>query len=81
MLSYFGLAVSLVPRALTFRDAASPPATQAFILIGVIVLLPLVLAYTVDAYRVFRHKVSRRKSTTSYAPPVARMKSRPRREI
>ncbi len=37
MLSYFGLAVSLwpyiVPRALTFWDAASPPATQAFILI------------------------------------------------
>lgn len=61
MLSYFGLAVSLwpyiVPRALTFWDAASPPATQAFILTGVIVLLPLVLGYTLHTYRVFRQKV------------------------
>jgi cytochrome d ubiquinol oxidase subunit II len=62
LLSYFGLAVSLwpyiVPRALTFWDAASPPATQAFILTGVLVLLPLVLGYTMHTYRVFRHKVS-----------------------
>jgi cytochrome d ubiquinol oxidase subunit II len=62
LLSYFGLAVSLwpyiVPRALTIWDAASPPATQAFILTGVVVLLPLVLGYTMHTYRVFRHKVS-----------------------
>jgi len=62
MLAYLGLAVSLwpyiVPRTLTFWDAAAPPTTQAFILVGVLVLLPLVLGYTVHTYRVFRGKAS-----------------------
>jgi cytochrome d ubiquinol oxidase subunit II len=62
LLSYAGLAVSTwpyaVPRALTIWEAASPPATQMFILVGVLVLLPLVLGYTVHTYRVFRGKAS-----------------------
>ncbi len=60
MLAYFGLAVSLwpyiVPRTLTIWDAASPPETQAFVLVGVLVLLPIVLGYTVHTYRIFRGK-------------------------
>lgn len=60
LLAYFGLAVSLwpyiVPRALTIHDAASPPETQAFVLVGVLVLLPIVLGYTVHTYRIFRGK-------------------------
>ncbi len=60
LLSFFGLAISTlpyaVPRAVTVWDAASSPKTQAFMLIGVGLLLPLVLGYTIHTYRVFRHK-------------------------
>lgn len=60
LLSFFGLAISLwpyaVPRAITVWEAAASPSTQVFILIGVGLLLPLVLGYTVHTYRVFRHK-------------------------
>jgi cytochrome d ubiquinol oxidase subunit II len=61
LLAYAGLAVSiwpyLVPRRLTLWQAAAPPETQAFVLVGVAVMLPLVLGYTVHTYRVFRGKV------------------------
>src|SRR5581483_356362 len=47
LLGFLGLAVSTwpyaVPRAVTVWEAAAAPASQAFILIGVLVLLPLVL--------------------------------------
>lgn len=60
LLSFFGLAISTwpyaVPRTITVWEAASSPSTQAFILIGVGLLLPLVLGYTIHTYRVFRHK-------------------------
>ncbi|MFL6650332.1 MAG: cytochrome d ubiquinol oxidase subunit II [Sulfurifustaceae bacterium] len=62
LLGFLGLAISTwpyaVPRALTVWDAASSPATQAFMLIGVAILLPLVLGYTIHTYRVFRHKAN-----------------------
>lgn len=62
LLSYAGLAVSTwpfaVPRTLTIWEAASPPTTQLFILVGVLLLLPLVLTYTVHTYRIFRGKAS-----------------------
>lgn len=62
MLAYLGLGVSLwpyiVPRTLTVWEAASPHATQAFVLTGVLLLLPLVLGYTWHTYRVFRGKAS-----------------------
>jgi cytochrome bd ubiquinol oxidase subunit II len=61
LLSFFGLAISTwpyaVPRAVTVWEAASSPSTQAFMLIGVGLLLPLVLGYTIHTYRVFRRKV------------------------
>jgi cytochrome d ubiquinol oxidase subunit II len=61
LLSYLGLAASLwpyiVPRALTIHEAAAPPETQLFLLVGVALFLPLVLTYTVIVYRVFRGKV------------------------
>lgn len=60
LLGYLGLAISTwpyaVPRAITVWEAAASPATQIFILIGVGLLLPLVLGYTIHVYRVFRHK-------------------------
>lgn len=61
LLAYLGLAVSLwpyiVPRAITIWEAAAPPDTQIFLLVGVLMFLPLVLGYTIYTYRVFRGKV------------------------
>ena len=62
-LGYLGLGISLfpyvVPRALTIWQAAAPPESQGFLLVGVAILLPIILAYTAYAYWVFRGKVSR----------------------
>ena len=60
-LGAFGLAVSLwpytVPRAFTLWETAAPPASQGFLLIGAVALLPLILGYTAYNYWVFRGKV------------------------
>ena len=60
-LSFAGLGVSLypyiVPGAVTIWDAAVPRSSQAFLLTGAAVLLPIILAYTGYAYWVFRGKV------------------------
>jgi cytochrome d ubiquinol oxidase subunit II len=62
LLGYVGLGISLfpyvVPRALTIWDAAAPHASQAFMLVGAVVILPVILAYTGWAYWVFRGKVA-----------------------
>lgn len=61
LLAYLGLGISLwpyaVPRELTIWQAAAGPATQGFLLVGVAVMIPLILAYTAYTYRVFRGKV------------------------
>lgn len=61
LMSYIGIAISLwpfiVPRHYTFWQAASDPSTQAFLLIGTLVLLPVIIMYTAWAYWVFRGKV------------------------
>jgi cytochrome d ubiquinol oxidase subunit II len=61
VLSYAGLGVSfypyIVPRSVTIWEAAAPPQSQLFLLIGTVVLVPLILAYTAYAYWVFRGKV------------------------
>jgi cytochrome d ubiquinol oxidase subunit II len=60
-LSFLGVAVSLwpmiVPGHFTLWQAASPESTQAFLLVGTLVLLPTVLFYTGWSYWVFRGKV------------------------
>ena len=48
----------LVPPALTIWEAASPPSSQAFVGVGLIVLLPAILGYTFWSYSVFRGKVA-----------------------
>ena len=53
-----GLWPHLVPPALTIWGAASPPASQGFLLWGLAVLLPVILGYTTWSYRVFRGKVT-----------------------
>ena len=61
LLSFLGLGISLwphvVPPAITIWDAAAPPESQGFLLVGVGLLLPVVLAYTAFSYYVFRGKV------------------------
>lgn len=58
-----GLAISLwpyiVPRSVTLWAAASPPESQMFLLVGVAIIIPVILAYTAHAYYVFRGKVSK----------------------
>jgi len=59
-LSYAGLGVSfypnLVPPSLTI-DAAAPESSLRFLLVGALVLIPMILAYTAYSYWVFRGKV------------------------
>ncbi len=58
---YLGLAVgffpNIVPYDLTFRQAASAENALGLMLVGVAILLPVILAYTVWVYWVFRGKV------------------------
>jgi cytochrome d ubiquinol oxidase subunit II len=60
-LAYVGLGVSMwpmmVPPSITIQAAAAPPATQAFLLWGASVLIPLILIYTGYVYWLFRGKV------------------------
>ncbi len=60
-LSYIGITISLwpmiVPHHYTLAEAASSPRTQAFLLVGTLILLPVILAYTGWSYWVFRGKV------------------------
>jgi cytochrome d ubiquinol oxidase subunit II len=60
LLALVGLVYSLwpyiVPRELTVWEAASPPVTLSFILVGVLLLMPFVLGYTLHTYRLFRGK-------------------------
>ncbi len=58
---YLGLAVSLwpniVPHSISLWDAAAGPKAQAFLLIGTLFLLPIIVTYTGWSYYVFRGKV------------------------
>jgi cytochrome d ubiquinol oxidase subunit II len=61
LLSYLGIAISLwpmiVPYHYTLWQAASSEGTQAFLLVGTLVLLPIILMYTGWSYWVFRGKM------------------------
>jgi cytochrome d ubiquinol oxidase subunit II len=61
LMSYLGIAISLwpmiVPHHYTLWQAASSESTQAFLLIGTLFLLPIILLYTGWSYWVFRGKV------------------------
>ena len=62
LMGYLGLGISLwpwlVPFAFTFRQAAAAVESQSFLLVGAIVILPVVLAYTGFCYYLFRGKTS-----------------------
>jgi len=61
VLCYAGLGISLfpmmVPPSVTIWQAAAPPESQAFLLVGAAVLIPIILCYTGYSYWVFRGKV------------------------
>jgi cytochrome bd ubiquinol oxidase subunit II len=61
VMSYIGIAISLwpmvVPHHYTLWEAASAAPTQAFLLVGTLFLLPVILMYTAWSYWVFRGKV------------------------
>jgi cytochrome d ubiquinol oxidase subunit II len=58
---FVGLALGMypfiVPTEITIYEAAAPRNSQAFMLVGALVLLPIILAYTGYAYWVFRGKI------------------------
>lgn len=48
----------VVPYKITIWQAASQPSTLAFILVGAVIMLPVLLFYTAYAYHIFRGKVT-----------------------
>jgi cytochrome bd ubiquinol oxidase subunit II len=60
--NYIGIGVStfpwLVPYAVTFREAAAAAPSQSLLLVGAVIMLPVVFAYTGYCYWVFRGKSS-----------------------
>ncbi|WP_434679577.1 cytochrome d ubiquinol oxidase subunit II [Pseudomonas sp. R1-18] len=61
-LGYSGLGISLwpniIPPSVSIWDAASPPQSQGFMLVGTLFILPFILGYTFWSYYVFRGKVT-----------------------
>lgn len=60
-LGYTGFAISLwpniIPPAVSIWDAAAPPQTMGFTLVGALFVIPFILVYTAWSYYVFRGKV------------------------
>lgn len=61
VLCFIGIGISfypnIVPPSLTIAKAAAPDESLRFALVGTVVLLPIILAYTAYAYWVFRGKI------------------------
>jgi cytochrome d ubiquinol oxidase subunit II len=61
LLTMIGLAISIwpdvVPGRVSIWQAAAPYTSQLFLLVGALVLIPIILAYTAFSYWVFRGKV------------------------
>lgn len=60
-LGYSGLGISLwpniIPPDISIREAAAPPQSMGFALVGALFIIPIILAYTAWSYYVFRGKV------------------------
>jgi cytochrome bd ubiquinol oxidase subunit II len=63
LLGYIGLCVSIwpfaIPNSITLAQAAAPRSSQLFTLVGAVIIIPIILAYTTAGYWVFRGKVER----------------------
>ena len=61
VLCFIGIGISfyphIVPPGLTIVEAAAPDKSLRFALVGTVVLVPMILAYTAYAYWVFRGKI------------------------
>jgi cytochrome d ubiquinol oxidase subunit II len=61
LLGYSGFAISLwpniIPPGVSIREAAGPPESMGFTLVGALFIIPIILAYTAWSYFVFRGKV------------------------
>ncbi|MBU2983648.1 cytochrome d ubiquinol oxidase subunit II [Lentibacter algarum] len=61
VVSFIGIGISfypmMVPPSLTIWQVAAPDSSLAFALVGAVVLVPIILAYTAYAYWVFRGKI------------------------
>lgn len=61
LLSYVGLCISLwpyiIPRVMTIWDAAAPHSTLMFLFVGVGILMPILIGYTIHTYYVFKGKI------------------------
>lgn len=72
LLAFATFTATIWPYALPYRlsivDAAADPVSLRFLLVGIIVVLPVVVAYQLYAYRVFAGKV--RESILTYGAPV-----------
>lgn len=59
---YIGFIISVFPYVVSYHitiwEAAAPDNTLKFILVGALVMLPVLLAYTFYAYRIFKGKVN-----------------------
>jgi len=59
---YIGIAISMwpynVPFEITYGQAAAAPESQSLLLVGTVIMLPIILAYTGYCYYVFRGKAS-----------------------
>lgn len=62
MCGYIGIVISIwpyiIPLSMTIYDASAPESALSFMLIGVSITAPLLLAYTLRAYAIFRGKVT-----------------------
>lgn len=60
-LGYSGLGISIwpnvIPPSITIWEAAAPPQSMSFALVGALLIIPLILMYTAWGYYVFRGKV------------------------
>ena len=61
IVSFIGIGISfypmMVPPSLTIWQVAAPDSSLAFALVGAVILIPIILAYTAYAYWVFRGKL------------------------
>lgn len=60
-LGYSGLGISIwpnvIPPGISIWDAAAPPQSMGFALVGALLIIPMILMYTAWSYYVFRGKV------------------------
>jgi cytochrome bd ubiquinol oxidase subunit II len=61
LLGYFGLLISnypyVIPPSITIWQAAASPATQLFMLVGALIMLPIIVGYMIFVYAIFSGKL------------------------